>query len=627
MSSEAVLDARFAALPRLIRAATNPHVTTADVRKFMQELLQADPALFQGALQFLSREGHGFVLLRHIGGPVEDARSWPRWPLKRLFSVRRASLITNPANERRALAIPFNVGTERHVVVAPLSEETFDSAQQTFLDTLQSVTTSSSVVPPVGERVPRFVWLGTNHALALRISAVARRRGWSLVTAPTLGHALIMLEHDRVDIALLDADALSSGLSSLRALRHAAKIGDAPIVYFNDAQCDPEIQTLIDFNVPVDADEAHILRVLKAATSLVSGMRTQALRASVERMEHQLRSCTDYAELADACAQAALLLGADAASVMLSDDSGCVYAAHLPFQTLLGDHWPTPFMTGETIAHTHAGDAFFDAAFDDREYGRRVRELHPVSAAVMPITNGSHITGTLLALSTRQLLFQPEFDALQELCDRTGMLASALGGPRARSGPWQRAVASDAMAEAFEGARSRCSVCVRSAGEKIAIVMLEREDARRAGEVTEQLLSQSQPDLRALATACKTDGFGVLLALVDEGQQLYFACDGLPVPLRIPLSGPVPLSRRAESCEVGTFVLDPLSLTFLYSNEFAAQVPTAQAVGAIQRGLRVSRATLARSLPGLGTSAQKLAFTCITTLSSAVDLPRQPALV
>lgn len=45
MSTEAFLDARFAALPLLIRHATNPNMSKADVRRFMEDLLQADPAL------------------------------------------------------------------------------------------------------------------------------------------------------------------------------------------------------------------------------------------------------------------------------------------------------------------------------------------------------------------------------------------------------------------------------------------------------------------------------------------------------------------------------------------------------------------------------------------------------
>lgn len=51
MPTEAILDPRFAALPRLIRDATNPNASRDQIRHFTQELLHADPALFSGALQ------------------------------------------------------------------------------------------------------------------------------------------------------------------------------------------------------------------------------------------------------------------------------------------------------------------------------------------------------------------------------------------------------------------------------------------------------------------------------------------------------------------------------------------------------------------------------------------------
>jgi hypothetical protein len=99
------------------------------------------------------------------------------------------------------------------------------------------------------------------------------------------------------------------------------------------------------------------------------------------------------------------------------------------------------------------------------------------------------------------------------------------------------------------------------------------------------------------------------------------------VPLRVPISGPVAATRHARSCETGTIQLDSQSMTLIYSTDFASQIATGDLVGAVQRGLRSSRATLARSLPGLAERARKIAFACITMLSSDVDSPRPPALV
>lgn len=627
MSTEALLDARFAALPRLIRDATNPNITSADIRGFMHNLLQADAALFDGALQFLSREGHGFVLLRHTGGPVQSPRTWSRWPLKRLFATRRPSLITNPDTNQQALAFPFAIANERHVIVAPISVSVLDAAQQTFVDTLQSVSLSAASASVRSERIPRFVWLGGDQELAQRIDELLKRRCWPLFTAPTFGHALLLLEEDRVDVALLDSRALSDELSSLRALRHAAKIGNAPIVYFADALPSSEVQTLVDYVLAASATENELLRILKSSAAHVASTRNQALRASVERIDERLRLCTDFAELAEKCATAALMLGADAVSVMLADPAGSVYAAHLPFQTILSDHWPTPFVTGEAIVKTRADETFFEQAFDDGDYATRLSQLHAISAAALPIPSGSQIVGSLLAFATRQPLFQPEFDALIDLCERTGRATSLLRQPHLSRGPWQHAVLGEAVVDVFAGPTSRASICVRSDERTLAIVIVEREDDVRAGELAEKLLAEPRCDLRELLLQIKDDVRGALLAAVTDSDHLRFVCDGLPVPLRVPLSGPVAATRSPYACESGTIDLDAQSMTLIYSSDFASQIPTGDLVGAVQRGLRSSRATLARSLPSLAPSARKISFACVTMLSSDVDSQGPPAIV
>lgn len=591
----------------------------------MDELLQADPTLFQGALQFLSRAGHGFILVREIGGTMEHDRAWPRWPLRRLFAIRRPSLITNPHGGQRALAVPFTLPGEQHVVVAPLSVQTLDDAQQAFLDSLRSLILPTPTLTSRSDGAPRFVWLGAPSALSQRVQSIMQRRGWPLAFAPTLGHVLMLLQDDRVDIALFERDSLHNELASLRALRHSARIGDAPIVYFTDEECEPEVQTLVDYCVPIAAGEGELLRMLKAAAALVSRSRSRALRTGVEHMERKLRACADYAELAERAAQDALQLGPDAVSVMLVDPAGGVHAAHLPFESALGDHWPTPFMTGEKIVHTHAVDAFFEEAFDDAQFAERLRGLRPISAAALPVGNGAHIIGTLLAFSLYRPMYEPEFDALATLCENVASCAEALS-PVRLGGPWQQAMLGEIMIEAFEGPGARASIRVSCEGENAAIVMLEREDDRLAAKIVEQLLSDPDADLKALLETYKFDARGILVGLVENGSRFRYACEGLPLPLRVPLTGPVEAVRSAQRCETGTIPLGAQSATLVYCTDFAAQVEPARLVGVIQSGLRSSRAMLARGLPSLGSRTQKLAFACITMLSSAVESPRPSAL-
>jgi hypothetical protein len=223
-------------------------------------------------------------------------------------------------------------------------------------------------------------------------------------------------------------------------------------------------------------------------------------------------------------------------------------------------------------------------------------------------------------------MFQPEFDALADLCERTGRIAGALREPRTANAPWRRSNLGEAMFEAFEGQKARASVCVRTNEQNAAIVMLEREDDRRAAALAECLLLAPNADLGAMLRQCKEDARGILLAIVQE-ERLRFACEGLPVPLRVPVSGPVAAARRSNTCETGTIPLDGLSATLLYSNEFFSQIETAQIVEAVQHALRNNRASLARSLPDLGANAQRFAFACVTMPSSGVESPRPSALV
>lgn len=624
MSAEELLDRRFAALPGLLRNATNQNISRDRVRRFMDELRQADETLFTAALLFLSRDGRGFVLVHESGGSLENPRHWLRWPLGRLFVTRHACIITNPVTGDQALAVPIGGLAERYVIVAPLSSRPLRPEQQIFLDVLQNVSIPSRVRAAGSERTPRFVWFGADEDLRKRLSSIASRRGWPLKIAPTFGHVLLALERDQADVALLDAAALKEPLNMLRALRHAAKIGDAPIVLFGAGDPGPEVRTLSDQCLPVAANDAQLVSALKSSAQLVSGMRRIALQSDLDRMDVELRRARDAHELAQACAEAALALGADIVSVMLVDKNGVVHSAHRPSEHVLGDRWPAAFVTGESIMQTRVEDTFFEEAFDDDEYAQRIREIEPVSAAVMPIGEGTQIVGTLVALSTRRSLFEPEFEAFTELCERTARVLPTLREPASGATPWREMTAAESILELYQGPKASASIYAACAGEVAAIVALDSGEKRQAARIATALLADPDADLEAKLHEEQGDLGGLLLAIVRDGR-LEYACKGFPVPLRIPLSGPVPAFRIAERCETGTIDLHPPCMTLLYSMDFALQVETAQLVAAVQREMRNSRTNIARMLPELAEKRQRLTFASIMMRTSAADAQRHPA--
>lgn len=629
MPAEAFLDPRFVALPGLLRSATKTDLSAPEVRRFMDALLEADAALFAGALLLRSREGRRFILVHETGGPVEDARSWLRWPLSRLFSTRRACLITNPRSGARALAIPFYVSDEWYAVVAPLRGPA-DSAQSVFLAALQSITAAP---PPrsVAHGAPRFAWFGTDKALHARLRSAISARGWEFHAASTFGHLVLLLERDAIDVALIQPSSLGDAMHSLRTLRHAAKIGDAPILYFSDTDPESEIETLVDACLYPDAPTRELIKALKQSVSLVPQARAKALREAVRNVEDDLRACEDYADLARACANAALALGSDAASVMLADQTGAIHAAHVPeYQDALQDHWPAAFVTGEPVTDSTAGDRFFEEVFDDREYAKRLQALHALSGASLPIRDGPKIIGTLLAFSTARAMFDPEFSALADLAALTGRVFSARGNAGGRL--WRRMTACDAHIDVYQGAKGHAALQVSTHGSLAAIAAVEDEDRARSAEFANALVREvtvlqerAEEQLRALVRRFDDGKRGVLVGIVD-GERLTYACSRFPLPLRVPVSGPVPAIRRASECESGGIALGPQSVTLIYSNEFASQIETAQLVATVQRGLRGRWANAARSLPELALSRGRLAFAAITMPTYGVDSPHPQAL-
>ncbi len=641
MSSEAVLDRRFVALAGLLRSATKSDPSARDVGGFADALLQAAPTLFAGTLIFRSREGGRFVLIQQAGEERDPPRSWLRWPLRRLFAVRRSSIVTNPRSLHRALAVPFMVSGERYVVVATLRSEPVDSTDGAFLDALQSVPTA---LPQISSTygTSRFVWFGSDESLAARVEAVCAQRGWDIHRVPTFGHLLMLLESDLVDVAAVQASTLAEPLHALRALRHAAKIGDAPVLYFTDADPGAEIGTLVDAWLPSNASDGELLKALKRAASLISPTRKRALVQRARKMEQELRACTDECELARACARAALTLGAEAASVMLVDEIGSTCAAHEPVddETLL-DRWPNTFLTGEPVTQSILNDRFFVEVFDDDEYAQRIRSQGPVSGSALPIRDASRTVGTLLAFSRTREMFEPEFTALKVLCRVTATAYAMLNGSRRQGSPggalaqrWRRVALGDARIDVYEGTRG-AALGVRASRTLAAIAAVEDEDPARAAlhvrSALQEIAALGQQDvneqLDVLLEKFDDGNRGVLLGVLDAEGGFTFACARFPAPLIVHASGPVRSIRPASTRESGRVLVDPGAVTLVYSNEFAAQIETAEFVSHVQHNLRIGAANAVQTVPDLASSSGKLAFASITMRTYAADSRRSQALI
>lgn len=596
----------FDRFPELLRHAREP--SEEDVRRFAALLPECDPGLF-GCVQILrSQDTRRWVGVRQTSAQAPAAESWQRWPVGRLFARRRACIITNPHEAKRALAVPFAVRrNEYYIVVAEIAQPVLTAARQLFVDAICSVTLGVGGAQAFGQQTalpehPSVVWFGKNDAQRERVQDILNERGVQMRNARSLRHALALIEDDYVDVAIVSAQGRDEALKALRALRHAAGTFDVPILLFDDWTDADEVDVLVERRLPHGAPAESINRAIKELLGLLPQRRTEALLSLAQSYAADLQRCTDAAAIAAVLVRAAIEMGAEAAYGSIMDRTGALHTATAPEGVSLPEGAiPDTFLDGKPLIAPVVDAEFYERFSDDRETVDRMRRLAPQSAACLPLISAGRIAGTLTALTMRARLGGPHFTAFEALCDVAARALHRIERRTDRSGDreaplrasWRHVLLRNVQIDAYVGQHSSCSIQLAPASTGSAALICYDARSRDLSEAagakilkhTLAVFDATGYGMHALRQIDTEEYPGALLAaLLTEDGRIYYRCENNPAPLEIRGTGPSPLLSDDLVTRCGLLDLHSDSALVLYSAEFARCVDTAQLLRALHEG-------------------------------------------
>ncbi len=587
-------DPRMHALPGLLRFTGTLAPNAANLHRFMERLVGADPALFGGAVLFASRGGGAFLPLHTISGDGADERTWMRWPCERLFVKRRAAVITNPVTGTQALAIPFLVPPqERYVVLAPLRTEHLSRSDSDFLAAVQCIAGAVPLNAPAHagldarDRVDvsgsaadlRVLYFGRSD-FAERLAAIVEPWSWRFERATTFTGALEMLDR-RFDLAVFDGGAVGYRMTSLHALRRYAP--DIALLYIGPATDESEL--LADACIPADIADVEVVRILKRIARELPPRRWQQLQSAIDDAAPVVLASRTLLELAERVAATAIEVLCDYACVHILDDEGTVFASELPPrpQRILAD-LPDSFLSGYAIVTSRIDDAFFAGISSDPHTREQLEALAPLSGALLPIAHEGRLVGSIVALATQRTFDEPQagaFSKLAALASRGFAALQTQEGPV--RGSWTRLTCGSYDIEAFSAAGSTgITASLTPGGNAVAIDLRGPDHQRFTGTL----------DAR-------------------EGV-LRFNSANVPHPFHVRADGP-PRSLHVAGGEQ-RMPLPSRSITIIFAQSLSERIERPDIAPMITRALADDRdvqpaAELARAL-----SKQRTSFAIITSM-------------
>lgn len=388
--------------------------------EFVDTLLSLPNRLFTRVVVLRARPSEPFLVVGGIGQFARGDRSWLRWPLRRLYEVRRAARITNSMSGETAIAFPMQHGDERTVAIAVLSDREFTISESDLLVTLETMrfTPSDRIHEDVVDMDdPRFLWVGKTHPLFPVMSDLAERRGWHLQTCPRLAEIAEAVASSSPDVVVFNAEAFPNAAHVLRTVRETF-IGQITIVGIGRfAMPRSESAALLDGELASDASPQTVLEALKAGVrSAVSARRRDAKEAvrAARRVVSRVRSVH---QLSAVGAQEACALVGGWAAVHLIDEKGRMNASEAPANrsTSLLPHLPELFISGESIVQTFIEDSFYEALTTDPARLGILRALGAYSGVAVPIVgSGVRTLGVLTAIALNRRSTREELAAVSE---------------------------------------------------------------------------------------------------------------------------------------------------------------------------------------------------------------------
>ncbi|HEY1680199.1 MAG TPA: hypothetical protein VGF98_00965 [Candidatus Tumulicola sp.] len=419
---------RIEDLSRLLNAIAAAARRPAELSRCFDELI-ACPDVFDGVTWL--RGGYGgaaFVVAATWGCSGEAARSWMRWPLRRLFVEMQPARIGDPfGSGRQALAIPFSHGAERSVLIALVHEAACSEAYDAFFRAIESITVAALDSPssdsselPATTLEPSIIAFGLQDDLYHRLAAALGRRGWTAQEAGAFTEFTGLVRTSPPDVVAVDATRLHDCMAAVATIHRIANYGPLRLLAFGASAAQQLLSGgLIDCVLSTDASSEAIFRAIKQLALKSNALRRTFVAEEALSAQRAAASALSPQELADfAARQAAGMVNGWAACVLLNEYGAVFRAEYPPAPNPVLRKIPRPFVTGERLFQAMANEAFYDSVTDDVVERRALANLEPKMAASLAlVSKAQRHCGAIVATSNQRRSDSLGFEALDRFAN------------------------------------------------------------------------------------------------------------------------------------------------------------------------------------------------------------------
>jgi len=392
------------------------------------DVLVGITSVFSSAVLFKGYAGGALVITSSRILGASQARSWMRWPLRRLFIRMRPCRLLDPADsQRQALAIPFAQADRRWIVVALLHSSKLPAEYEDFLRAVESVTVPSDTsVRPTDSFIPTntFEPAIVNFALAddldRRVVDALSSRGWPYERIANVAMLSRRLRNSVPDVVVVDVARLQDPISAITSVHRIADCGALLILAFYPAgferQC---FQAVVDRFLPSDAPPASIFKTIKGLAGEAAILQRNFARDKSTVMRRFAAGKLGYRELAEFAAKEGAAIMRGWASCFLLNDSGVVYRAEYPGSSKpVMRSIPKTFLSGTSAFEAVCSPGFIEELTDDPAERKALLAMQPAScAAITLISDDGRHRGVLIACSTEGQAKSRSFEALESLAE------------------------------------------------------------------------------------------------------------------------------------------------------------------------------------------------------------------
>ncbi len=392
------------------------------------EVLVGITTVFSSAALFKGYAGGPLVITSSRGLDARQARSWMRWPLRRLFIRMRPCRLLDPSGSpRKALAIPFSLGDRRWIVVAPVQASKLPIEYEFFLRAVESITIPSDTSEGPADwfiRTNGFEPAIVNFALAedldRRVVDALSSRGWPYERIASYTMLARRLRDSVPDVVVVDVARLQDPISAITSIHRIADCGALLVLAFHPAGFERQCyQAVVDRFLPSEASSASIFKTIKGLAGEAAILQRTFTGDERTVLRRSAAGKFGYRELAEFAVEEASAIMRGWASCFLLNDGGAVYRAECPrssqpvMRTI-----PKTFLTGACAFEAVSTPGFVEELTDDPADRRALLDMQPASSATVTLISddGRH-RGVLVACSIEGTVKSRSFDALECLSE------------------------------------------------------------------------------------------------------------------------------------------------------------------------------------------------------------------